>query len=42
MGGFDARVRNGGAFLSDAYYKFPIAAIFNSADTLSTYLDEER
>ncbi len=42
MGGFDARVRNGGASLSDAYYKFPIAAIFNSADTLSTYLDEER
>lgn len=42
MGGFDARVRNGGASLSDAYYKFPIAAIFNAADTLSTYLDEER
>ena len=42
MGGFDARVRNSGASLSDAYYKFPIAAIFNSADTLSTYLDEER
>lgn len=42
MGGFDARVRNGGASLSDAYYKFPIAAIFNSADTLSTYLDEEK
>lgn len=42
MGGFDARVRNGGASLSDAYYKFPIAAIFNAADTLSTYIDEER
>lgn len=42
MGGFDARVRNGGASLSDAFYKFPIAAIFNAADTLSTYLDEER
>lgn len=42
MGGFDARVRNGGISLSDAYYKYPIAAILNSADTLSTYLDEER
>lgn len=42
MGGFDARVRNGCISLSDAYYKYPIAAILNSADTLSTYLDEER
>ena len=42
MGGFDARVKGGSYSLSDAYYKFPNAVIFNSCDMLATYLDEER
>ena len=42
MGGFDHRVRGGSYSLSDAYYKFPLAVIFHTCDTLASYLDEER
>ena len=42
MGGFDARVKGGSYSLSEAYYKFPNAVLFNSCDMLATYLDEER
>ena len=42
MGGFDARVKGGSYSLSDAYYKFPLAAIFHTCDLLATYLDETK
>ena len=42
MGGFDARVKGGSYSLSDAYYKFPNAVLFHTADILATYLDEKR
>ena len=42
MGGFDARVKGGSYSLSDAYYKFPHAVMFHTADILATYLDETR
>lgn len=42
MGGFDARVKGGSYSLSDAYYKFPNAVMFHTADILATYLDETR
>lgn len=42
MGGFDHRVKGGSYSLSDAYYKFPLAVIFHTCDTLASYLDEER
>ena len=42
MGGFDARVKGGSYSLSEAYYKYPNAVLFNSCDMLATYLDEER
>ncbi|MBR7091420.1 MAG: hydrolase [Clostridia bacterium] len=40
MGGFDTRVRGGSYSLSDAFYKFPTALIFHTADVMATYLDE--
>lgn len=40
MGGFDLRVKGGSYNLSDAYYKYPIAMLFNIADMMTTYLDE--
>ncbi len=42
MGSFDARVRQNGTVLSDAYSKFPCAALFHCADLLATYVDEDR
>lgn len=41
-GGFDDRVRGGSYALADAYYKFPNAMIFHTADMMSTYLDETK
>ena len=41
MGAFDMRVKGGSYNLSDAYYKFPTALLFNIADMMSTYLDEK-
>ena len=41
-GGFDDRVRGGSYGMSDAYYKFPTAMLFHSADMMATYLDETR
>ena len=41
-GGFDDRVRGGSYALADAYYKFPNAMIFHSADMMATYLDETK
>jgi len=40
-GGFDDRVRGGSYSMSDAYYKFPTAMLFHSADIMATYLDEK-
>lgn len=42
MGGFDARVKGGSYSLSDAYYKYPTAVLFHTADLLATYLDETK
>lgn len=42
MGSFDARVRQNGSVLSDAYTQYPYAAIFHCADLLATYVDEKR
>lgn len=39
-GGFDERVRGGSYAMSEAYYKFPTAMLFHSADMMATYLDE--
>ena len=39
-GGFDDRVRGGSYAMAEAYYKFPNAMIFHSADMMATYLDE--
>lgn len=41
-GGFDDRVKGGSYALADAYYKFPNAMIFHTADMMATYLDETR
>lgn len=41
-GGFDDRVRGGSYALADAYYKFPNAMIFHTADMMATYLDETK
>lgn len=41
-GGFDDRVRGGSYAMSDAYYKFPTAMIFHTADMMATYLDEKK
>lgn len=41
-GGFDERVRGGSYALADAYYKFPNAMLFHSADMMATYLDETK
>ena len=41
-GGFDDRVRGGSYGLADAYYKFPNAMIFHTADMMATYLDETK
>lgn len=42
MGAFDARVKGGSYSLSDAYYKYPTAVLFHTADLLATYLDETK
>lgn len=41
-GGFDDRVRGGSYAMSDAYYKFPTAMLFHTADLMATYLDETK
>jgi len=41
MGAFDTRVKGGNYSLSEAFYKYPVAAIFHSADFMATYLDEK-
>lgn len=41
-GGFDDRVRGGSYAMAEAYYKFPTAMIFHSADMMATYLDETK
>lgn len=41
-GGFDERVRGGSYAMAEAYYKFPNAMIFHTADMMATYLDEEK
>ena len=41
-GGFDERVRGGSYAMTEAYYKFPNAMIFHTADMMATYLDETR
>ena len=41
-GGFDDRVKGGSFAMSDAYYKFPNAMIFHTADLMATYLDETK
>ncbi len=41
-GGFDDRVKGGSYALADAYYKFPNAMIFHTADMMATYLDETK
>ena len=40
MGGFDQRVVGGSYAMSEAFYKFPTAALFHIADVMATYLDE--
>ena len=40
MGGFDARNGDGRYTVSDAFQRFPIAALFHASDFLTTYLDE--
>lgn len=41
-GGFDERVRGGSYALAEAFYKFPNAMLFHSADMMATYLDETK
>lgn len=41
-GGFDDRVRGGSYAMGEAYYKFPTAMIFHTADLMATYLDETK
>ena len=41
-GGFDERVRGGSYAMAEAYYKFPNAMIFHTADMMATYLDETK
>lgn len=41
-GGFDDRVRGGSYALAEAYYKFPNAMLFHTADMMATYLDETK
>jgi len=41
-GGFDDRVRGGSYGMAEAYYKFPTAMLFHSADMMATYLDETK
>ena len=40
MGGFDARMQNGGSAMGDVYYKYPLAFFAHLADLSATYLDE--
>ena len=42
MGGFDARVKGGSYSISDAFYRFPNAVLFHTADIVATYLDETK
>lgn len=41
-GAFDDRVRGGSYGMAEAYYKFPTAMLFHSADMMATYLDETK
>ena len=41
-GGFDERVRGGSYAMAEAYYKFPNAMLFHTADMMATYLDETK
>ena len=41
-GGFDDRVRAGSYGMAEAFYKFPNAMLFHTADMMATYLDETR
>lgn len=41
-GGFDDRVKGGSYSMADAYYKFPTAMLFHTADLMATYLDETK
>ena len=41
MGGFDPRAKDFSLMLSNVYYKYPTAFIFNIADNMATYLDEK-
>ena len=40
MGGFDSASRGGDYGLSEAYNKYPLAALLNSADMMATYIDK--
>ncbi len=40
MGGFDARLQNGGYDMGGVYYKYPVAFLLHIADLSATYLDE--
>ncbi len=42
MGGFDTRVQGGSNSMSTAFYDYPLALIFHTADLEATYLDEDR
>lgn len=42
MGAFDDRVKGGSYALSNVFYMYPTALIFNISDMQATYLDEER
>ena len=41
-GGFDERVRGGSYAMAEAYYMFPNAMLFHTADIMATYLDEKK
>ena len=41
-GGFDDRVRGGSYSMAEAYYMFPNAMLFHTADMMATYLDETK
>lgn len=42
MGGFDARVQGGSAYvMAAAYYMYPVATFCHLADFMATYLDEK-
>ncbi len=41
MGGFDPRVQYGSNSMAQAFYAYPICALFHMADFQATYLDEK-